>query len=196
MFQINAIHARRIALMFTLAASAAANAQTSNNFGQSNAQQQQSIQQGLQSGGLNTKEAAKLEGQQSKNEKMESRALRDGTVSASEQARIDARQQMTAQNIQRQSTDAQRGRPNSNASQNMQADVARNINQQQRIGAGMADGSLSNREASRLQHGQSQVNAAQNQAGRNRHIRPWEQRSIQSAQNRQSRQIARDRRNG
>src|SRR5438105_15753200 len=54
--------------------------------------QQQRIENGLQSGQLSTREAGQLERQQQHIDKMESRDLRDGTMSAGEQARLNAAQ--------------------------------------------------------------------------------------------------------
>src|SRR5436190_14615528 len=54
--------------------------------------QQNRIEQGLQSGSLNTREAARLEREETKVEKDQARAMRDGKLSAAEKARL-AREQ-------------------------------------------------------------------------------------------------------
>src|SRR5436305_3495205 len=84
--------------------------------------QQQRIEQGLKSGQLNTREAARLEREQSRVDKMESRALRDGTMSAAEKARINRAQNKASTDIARERHDAQTGNPASASSQRMQAD--------------------------------------------------------------------------
>src|SRR3977135_2713101 len=63
-------------------------AQTTGSEVQRDVNQQQRIEQGLQSGSLTTREAAKLEKEESRVNRMESRALKDGTLSAAEKARI------------------------------------------------------------------------------------------------------------
>src|SRR4051812_45077634 len=59
---------------------------------QRDANQQQRIEKGLQSGQLNTQEAGRLEKEQAHVETMEKRDLRDGKISAGEQARLKAAQ--------------------------------------------------------------------------------------------------------
>ena len=113
-------------------------AQTTGTVVQRNVTQQERIEQGLQSGQLTTREAAKLEGEESRIDKMESRALKDGKLSPDERARIDRAQNQVSRDIYREKHDAQVGNPNSPSSQRMQADVQRNINQQQRIEQGVS----------------------------------------------------------
>ena len=109
--------------------------------------QQQRIEQGLQSGALTTREAARLEREEAAVNRMQSRALKDGTLTPAEKARIERAQNRVSQDIYREKHDAQTGNPNSASSQRMQADVQRNINQQQRIEQGIKSGALTNREA-------------------------------------------------
>ena len=78
-------------ILFTLLAVAAAPvfAQTDDGvhgFAHRDTSQQQRIEQGLQSGALTTREAAGLEREQSRIDQMESRALRNGNLSAAERA--------------------------------------------------------------------------------------------------------------
>ena len=167
-------------------------AQTTGTVVQRNVNQQERIEQGLQSGQLTTREAAKLEGEESRVDKMESRALKDGKLSPDERARIDRAQNQVSRDINREKHDAQVGNPNSPSSQRMQADVQRNINQQQRIEQGVKSGSLTNREVSKLERGQARDNAMQYRAGRDGHVGPNEQRRIQSAENTQSGRIYRE----
>src|SRR4249920_3110598 len=140
-------------------------AQTTATEVQRNVNQQQRIEQGLQSGQLTTREAAKLEGEESRVERMESRALKDGKLSPQESARINRAENQVSRDIYREKHDAQVGNPNSASSQRMQADVQRNINQQQRIEQGVKSGSLTTREAGRLERGEARDNAMQYRAG-------------------------------
>src|SRR5258706_10942310 len=95
--------------------------------------QQQRIEQGLQSGQLNTREAARLESEEAKVQRDQARAMRDGKLSPAEKARLAREQNKVSRDIYREKHDAQTGNPGSASSQRMQADVQRNINQQTRI---------------------------------------------------------------
>jgi hypothetical protein len=151
--------------------------------------QQERIEQGLQSGQLNTREAGKLERQEAHVDRVESRAEANGKISNAEQARITAAENRTSQDIYSQKHDAQTGNPNSASSRRMQADVQRNANQQARIEQGLKSGSLTNGEASRLEHGQARVNRTEANAAANGHVGTGEQARIQRKENRQSQHI-------
>ena len=81
------------------------------------------------------------------------------------------------------------GNPQSASSQRMQADVQRNVNQEQRIENGIQNGSVTNREAAKLEHGQARVEHKEARAGRDGHVGAAEQANIQHAENHQSRRI-------
>ena len=66
--------------------SVSAYAQTAATEVKRNVNQQERIQNGLESGALNTREAAKLERDQSQVNRMQSKALQDGNLSAKESA--------------------------------------------------------------------------------------------------------------
>jgi len=100
--------------------------------------QEKRIEQGLKSGELTTKEAAKLERDESRVDKMESKALSDGKLSNAEKRRIEQEQNKVSKEIHREKHDAQTADPNSTSSKRMQADVQRNVNQQERIEQGGA----------------------------------------------------------
>ena len=61
--------------------------------------QQQRIEQGLQSGALTTREGARLEREESRVDRMQSRALSDGKLSPAERARLAAAQNRTSRDI-------------------------------------------------------------------------------------------------
>jgi hypothetical protein len=151
--------------------------------------QQQRIEQGLQSGELTTQEAAKLEKQETKLETMQKNALKDGTMTPAERARIAKAQNAVSADIAVQKHDAQVGNPNSASSKRMQADVQRNVNQQARIEQGVQSGELTNTEVAKLERGQARVTAKEARAGANGHVGPAEQASIQAAESRQSARI-------
>ena len=157
--------------------------------------QQQRIEQGLQSGQLSTKEAGSLERQEQHVDKMEAHDMKNGAITAGEQARLNAAQNRVSNDIYADKHNGVTGNPNSASSQRMQADVQRNVNQQQRIQNGMDNGSLTNREAGSLERGQAHVNGREANAAANRHVSAREQRGIQRSDNRQSRRIYRKKHN-
>jgi len=157
--------------------------------------QQQRIEQGLQSGQLSTKEAGSLERQEKHVDNMEARDLKNGSMSAGEQARLNAAQNKVSSDIYADKHNGVTGNPNSGSSQRMQSDVQRNVNQQQRIQNGMDKGSLTNREAGSLERGQARVNGREANAAANGHVGAAEQRGIQRSENRQSRHVYRKKHN-
>ena len=186
-----AIIAGAAAGLFSLTASA----QTTGSEVQRDVNQQQRIEQGLKSGELSTKEAGHLEREQQHVDRMEARDLKDGHVSAAEQLRLDKAQNAASADIYKQKHDAQTGNPNSASSQRMQADVQRNVNQQQRIQNGMENGSLTNREAARAEAGQARTDRKIANAAADGHVGAVEQGRIQRTENRQSREIYRKKHN-
>jgi hypothetical protein len=157
--------------------------------------QQQRIEQGLKSGQLSTKEAAQLEKGEARIEKMEQRAESDGKLTDAEKRRIEQAQNKESKEIYQDKHNAQTGNPNSASSQRMQADVQRNVNQQQRIEQGIQSGQLTNREVGNLEKGQAKVDRKEARAGANGHISAAEQHNIQAAENQQSRKIHREKHN-
>jgi hypothetical protein len=157
--------------------------------------QQQRIEQGLQSGQLSTKEAGSLERQEQHVDKMEAHDLKNGSMSAGEQARLNAAQNKASGDIYADKHNGVAGNPNSASSQRMQSDVQRNVNQQQRIQNGMDKGSLTNREAGSLERGQGHVNGKEANAAANGHVSAREQGRIQRSANRQSGRIYRKKHN-
>ena len=157
--------------------------------------QQQRIENGLQSGQLSTKEAGRLEREQQHVDRMEARDLKDGHMSAGEQLRLDKAQNAASADIYKQKHDAQTGNPGSASSQRMQADVQRNVNQQQRIQNGMENGSLTNREASRLEAGQARTDRKVANAASAGHVGAVEQGRIRRSENRQSANVYRKKHN-
>src|SRR4051812_40298843 len=151
--------------------------------------QQQRIEQGLQSGSLTTREASGLDRAETKVERDQARALKDGTLTPQEKARLNAEQNRVSRDIAHQTHDAQTGNPNSASSQRMQADVQRNVNQQQRIEQGVQSGSLTNREAARLESGQAHDTGLQARAGADGKVGAGEQRRIQRTENHQSARV-------
>jgi hypothetical protein len=185
----------QLVAMSVLTTAAWAQATTAEKDQQRDVNQQQRIEQGLKSGQLSTKEAGSLERQEQHVDKMEARDLRNGSISPAEQAKLNAAQNRVSNQIYADKHNGVTGNPNSASSQRMQADVQRNVNQQQRIQNGMDKGSLTNREAGRLERGQARVNGKEANAAANGHVGAREQRGIQRAENRQSAHIYRKKHN-
>jgi hypothetical protein len=164
-------------------------AQTTGSEVQRNLNQQNRIEQGLQSGQLSTGEAAKLEKGEARVEHMESKANRDGTLTDAEKAKIQKAQSAQSREVAHLKNNGVTGNPGSASSQRMQADVQRNANQQARIGQGVQSGALTTHEVAKLELGQAHVDAASARAGANGHVSAGEQARIQSKETRQSKRI-------
>jgi hypothetical protein len=151
--------------------------------------QEKRIEQGLQSGSLDTREASLLQRDEARVDRLEARSLKDGKLSYAERQRIQSAENRASKDIYTAKHNGVSGNPLSASSQRMQADVQRDINQQQRIKNGIDNGSLNNREVARLEHGQARDDARQYRAGRDGHVGAFEQRRVQAAENRQSQRI-------
>ena len=114
-------------------------------------------------------------------------------MSPREAARIDRLQGRASRDIRREKHDAQTGDPASVSSRRMQHEAQRDANQERRISAGLADGSLTGREASRLERLQARDDRLQARAGRDGHVGAGEQRRIAAAQDQASGAIQRQR---
>ncbi len=185
-----------IALITATLFSGAAMAQTNvQNDTQRDVNQQQRIEQGLQSGQLNTQEAGKLEKQEQHIDKMEAHDMKNGSISPAEQAKLNAAQNRASQDIYKDKHNAVTGNPNSASSQRMQADVQRNVNQEQRIENGEKSGQLTNREAGKLERGQAHVDRKEARAAANGNVSAREQARIQGSETHQSHKIFRKKHN-
>jgi hypothetical protein len=170
-------------------------AQTVQQDQQRNVNQQERIEQGLQSGQLSTREAGKLEREQQHVDKMEARDLRNGSISPTEQARLNAAENKASRDIAAAKHNGVTGNPNSVSSQRMQADVQRNVNQQQRIANGINNGTLTNHEVGSLERGQARTERKEANAAANGHIGAAEQRNVQRSENHQSARVYRKKHN-
>jgi hypothetical protein len=188
---------RLTAIAFVLSApfTATAFAQTPGSEVQRDINQENRIEQGLKSGQLSTGEAARLEKGEARIDRMESQAMKNGNLSPEEAARIQRAQNQESEAINRAKHNDVTGNPTSASSQRMQADVQRNINQQNRIEQGIQSGQLTNKETSHLERGQARVDRAEARAGADGHVSAGEQARIQHRENTQSQQIYRDKHN-
>ena len=153
--------------------------------------QQDRIEQGLQSGQLTTKEAGQLERQEARVDQMEANAAANGKVTRAEAARISAAQNAVSNAVYKQRHDAQTGHPNSASSKRMQAGVQRDAKQEARINQGVKSGQLTTREAGHVEQGQAHVAHAEASAAANGRVSGAESARVQHAANQQSRKIYR-----
>lgn len=154
-----------------------------------NVNQQQRIEDGLKAGSLTTGEAARLEKGEAKIDSMESHALKDGKMGAGEQAAINRAENKESAAINHLNTNARVGDPTTASSKRMQADVQRDIHQEKRIEGGVQNGSLTNREAGKLQKGEAKVDRAEYRAGRDGHVGKREQAHVRKVENKESAKI-------
>lgn len=94
-------------LISALALPALAQTTSTPRIDQRQANQQQRIDQGMQSGALTEKEATRLEKGQAHVQNMENKAAADGKVTAKERARIEHAQDQQSKRIYRQKHDRQ-----------------------------------------------------------------------------------------
>jgi hypothetical protein len=163
---------------------------------QRDANQQQRIENGLESGQLSTREAGRLEREQQAIDRQQAHALKSGgSLSPQEQARIQREQNAASRSVYRQKHDAQTGNPDSASSQRLQADVQRNADQQQRIANGVQSGALTGTEAGHLEGGQARANRNEANAAANGHVGAREQAHVQGRESHQSKRVYRKKHN-
>ena len=151
--------------------------------------QQERVENGLQTGQLTTREAGRIEQDEARIDRTEARDLKDGKLSPEEQARINQMQNRTSAEIYRDKHDEVTGNPDSKSSERMQADVARNVRQEQRIDQGGDTGALTNKEVGSLERGQAHVDHEEAAAAHDGHVGANEQARVQRSENHQSRRI-------
>jgi len=160
-----------------------ASAQTTDSTVQRDINQQQRIEQGLQNGTLTTREGAELERQQADIDRLQQKALRDGTLSGADQARLRAAQNAESRQIYLANHNGVNGNPLSGSSQREQQEVQRNIQQESRIQAGVANGGLNNREVSRLEGREAHIDRSEYRAGANGRVSAREEARVNRQDN-------------
>lgn len=169
--------------------SVSAFAQTTADTVQRDVNQQTRIESGLKDGQLNTKEAARLERQQARIDRLQARDLKDGSLSPQERVQLQRAQNRASQDIKAAESNGVKGNPQSASSQRLQADVQRDVNQQTRIEQGVQSGALTNHATGKLERGQARVDRKEANAAANGHVGAAEQAGIQHAENVQSERI-------
>ena len=151
--------------------------------------QQTRIENGLKDGSLNTKEAGRLEKEQSQVDRLQAKDLKDGKLTPMERAQLRKAQDKASRDIHAAKTNDAKGNPESKSSERMQADVQRNVNQETRVEQGVKSGALTNHETAKLESGQARIDRKEARAAKNGHVSKAEQAGIQHAENKQSEDI-------
>lgn len=153
--------------------------------------QQERVEQGLQQGQLNTREAGQIERQESRIDQTEARDLKNSKLSPAEQAQINQMQNKASADIYQARHNAADGNADSKSSERAQSDVSRNIKQEQRIDQGGDAGTLTNREVGSLEGGQAQVDRKEGLSASDGRVGAREQARVQRSDDHQSRRIHR-----
>jgi len=169
--------------------SATAFAQTTASTVQRDVNQQTRIENGLKDGSLSSKEAGRLEKEQSQIDRLQAKELKDGKLSPRERLQLRKAQNKVSHDIKSAENNGIKGNPESKSSERMQADVQRNINQETRIDQGIKSGELSNRGVGRLEAGQAKVVKTEALAAKDGHVGLHEQAVVQHKENVQSGKI-------
>jgi hypothetical protein len=149
--------------------------------------QQQRIGEGVENGSLTAGEASRLERKEAAINKEEKNMKSDGNFTPAERARIRHQQNVMSRRIYKQKHDAQaRPEPKTEIG-------ARKEAQQQRIGEGIENGSLTAGEAARLEHKEVKLNqeTRQMRAENGGSLTPAEKAKVNRQQNHLSRKIYR-----
>ena len=198
-------------LAVTLTSGVANATTTTSRIDKRQANQQERIDQGVKSGELTRKEAARLQKGQQHVDRMESRAMADGKMTPRERQRIERAQDEQSKKIYREKHDrygsnAQHGKHHGDdrdmhrgphgeqragfgGKPSTERIDARQAHQQQRIDHGVKSGSLTEKEAARLQQGQQRVARMEKRAAADGRVTAEERRRIEHAQDRQSARI-------
>jgi hypothetical protein len=164
-------------------------AQSTADIVQRDVNQQTRIENGLKDGSLNTKEAGRLEKEQSQVDRLQAKDLKNGKLTPMERAQLRKAQDKASRDIHAAKTNDVKGNPASESSERMQADVQRNVNQETRAEQGVKSGTLTNHEAAKLESGQAWIDRKEARATKNGRVNKAEQAGIQQAESKQSEDI-------
>jgi hypothetical protein len=152
--------------------------------------QAERISEGIRDGSLTAGEAARLEREQAAIAREEQRFRADGNLSPWERRRLMRDEERASRNIWRERHDGQ-----GNMAPTPYVD-GRLRNEQRRIDAGIADGSLTEREARRLQNAEHRITREEQRFKSDGTFTPRERQKVLRDENRLSRQIYRQRHDG
>jgi len=152
--------------------------------------QAERISEGIRDGSLTPAEAARLQREQARIGREEQRFKADGSLSPSERRRLMRDEERASRDIWRERHDNQGTMvPTPWVDGRLQ-------NEQRRIDAGVGDGSLTEREARRLQAGENRIAAEEQRFKSDGTFTPRERQKTLHDESRLSRQIYRQRHDG
>ena len=155
--------------------------------------QEQRIDQGVQSGTLTPKETGKLEAEQAKIQQTEQRMKSDGQLTGKERERLNNMQDRSSQQIYRQKHDPQTANVGGGAAGNSVAPKVhkRQQNQERRIDQGVQSGELTPKEAGRLEAEQAQIHQTKERMKSDGQLTGKERERLGNMQDRSSQHIYR-----
>lgn len=148
----------------------AAFAQSIDSIDQRDLNQQRRIEQGVESGQLTGREASRLQGEEARVQRLESRAESDGVVTPRERARIEQAQNRVGRDIYRESHDAQVSGRNWRAPEHVNSGERRNFNEQRQFERGVRSDRVSRRDFGQTTRSESNVRSMDVRTGGNS---PW-----------------------
>ena len=149
------------------------------------ARQQQRIGEGVENGSLTAGEAAKLENKETKLNKEEARFRKSGgQLTPAEKAKLEKQENTLSKDIDKQKHDAQvqNTAPKSEIGK-------RDREQQKRIGEGIENGSLTAKEAGKLETKEAKLNKQERRMRADGNMTPQEKAKVNREQNQLSRNI-------
>ena len=154
--------------------------------------QEQRIDQGVQSGALTPRETGKLETEQAKIQQTEERMKSDGKLTPKERQRLNQMQDRSSRDIYNQKHDAQAahvgaGAPSGNA--NDPRVQKRMQNQDRRIDQGVKNGELTPKEAGRLEADQARIQQTEKRMKSDGNLTGQERQKLNTMQDRASDRI-------
>jgi hypothetical protein len=153
--------------------------------------QDQRIDQGVQSGALTPRETGKLEADQAKIQQTEERMKSDGKLTPKERQRLNQMQDRESRNIYNQKHDAQTANVGAGAPGNANAPGVqkRMQNQDRRIDQGVKSGELTPKEAGRLETDQARIQQTEERMKSDGNLTGQERQKLNTMQDRASDRI-------
>ncbi len=152
------------------------------------ADQERRIGAGLKDGSLTAGEASRLQREESNLNREWARDKADGVVTPRERARMERDLNRASRDIYNERHDGQTANPNNPINQRLG-------NQADRIANGIQNGSLTNREAARLERQEGRIAREEGRFRRDGNLSPGERHTLNRDLNRESRRIHHDRHN-
>jgi hypothetical protein len=149
------------------------------------ARQQQRIGEGVENGSLTAGEAAKIEHKETKLNKEEARFRKSGgQLTPAEKAKLEKQENALSKDIDRQKHDAQV------QNTNPKSEIGkRDREQQKRIGEGIENGSLTAKEAGKVETKEAKLNKQEHRMRADGHVTQKERTKVNREQNQLSRTI-------